>query len=68
MEYNKFKFNDNYHDMQHNIILELTIVQQKKFSPNEQPTGAVLSDTHIGQCVIRQSQLDSHVASKHHIA
>ena len=49
------------------IILEPTIAQLNKCSPNELPTGAVLSDTHIVQCVIRQCQLNSHVSSKHHI-
>ena len=41
-----------YHDGYNNIISELTIAQLNKCSPNELPTGAVLSDTHIVQCVI----------------
>ena len=32
--------------------VELTIVQFKKYSPNELLTDAVLSNTHIVQCVI----------------
>ena len=65
VEYYKLKI---YHDGHNNIILELTIGQLNKCSPNELPIGAVFSDTHIVQCVIRQFQLNSHVSSgKHHI-
>ena len=49
-----------YHDGHNNIISELTIAQLNKCSPNELSTRAVLSNTHIVQCVIRQFQLDSH--------
>ena len=49
------------------IILELTIAQLNKCSPSELSTGAVLSDTHIVQCVIQEYHLSSHVSSKHHI-
>ena len=47
--------------------VDLTIVQFKNFSSNELLTIAVLSNTHVIHYAIQQSQLNAHIASKHHI-